>query len=89
MKSISTCKLVAFSIAIKSRRQRFIPVSASISIPNVVDIYTDGSCLNNGKKSAISGIGLYFPTRLQMYVTGEIAEVFECKHFIGMSVKYF
>lgn len=27
---------------------------------NVVDVYTDGSCINNGKKTARSGIGIYF-----------------------------
>jgi hypothetical protein len=65
MNSISAAKL-AVSVVSRTKKQKFIAVSASISIPNVIDVYTDGSCLNNGKKSAISGIGLYYPTHLQM-----------------------
>ena len=27
---------------------------------NGINVYTDGSCLNNGKKNASAGIGIYF-----------------------------
>lgn len=44
------------------QRQRFIAKPAGVPIPNCIDIYTDGSCVNNGKKNAISAIGMYCPT---------------------------
>ena len=27
---------------------------------NIINVFTDGSCYNNGKKNAIAGIGIYF-----------------------------
>ena len=27
---------------------------------NIIQVFTDGSCPNNGKKNAIAGIGIYF-----------------------------
>lgn len=41
------------------------PSSVSSSAPNIytVKVYTDGSCLGNGKKGAIGGIGAYFGSR--------------------------
>lgn len=28
-----------------------------------INVYTDGSCINNGKKNAKGGIGIYFPNK--------------------------
>lgn len=44
----------------KSVTRRVLP---SIVTPNVVSVYTDGSCVNNGKKCAVGGIGVYFGPR--------------------------
>lgn len=46
--------------------QYMISVENSIQMSDVVPIYTDGSCSNNGKPCAVSAIGLYFPTKVDM-----------------------
>ena len=46
-----------------SKFQYIIGIEKEIEIEGIIPIYTDGSCLNNGKPNAISGIGVYFPTR--------------------------
>jgi len=43
--------------------QYMIGVDKEIQIDGIIPVYTDGSCLNNGKPNAISGIGVYFPTQ--------------------------
>lgn len=43
--------------------QYMIGIEKEIHIDGIIPVYTDGSCLNNGKPNAISGIGVYFPTR--------------------------
>lgn len=44
-----------------------IGVKKEIQISNVIPVYTDGSCINNGKPNAISSIGIYFPTKAELY----------------------
>lgn len=43
--------------------QYMVGVEKEIQIDGIIPVYTDGSCLNNGKPNAISGIGVYFPTQ--------------------------
>tara|TARA_B100000214_G_C23967030_1_gene628244 strand:- start:1716 stop:2396 length:681 start_codon:yes stop_codon:yes gene_type:complete len=38
----------------------FKPVNKINNNSNVITLYTDGSCIGNGKKNAIAGIGVYF-----------------------------
>lgn len=42
-------------------RNKTIFTNIMITIPNKFNIYTDGGCLNNGKKNAICSIGIHFP----------------------------
>lgn len=44
-----------------------IGVENYINIPGVIPVYTDGSCINNGKPNAISSIGVFFPTQTNLY----------------------
>lgn len=43
-----------------------IGVSKEILIPDAIPVYTDGSCINNGKSNAVSSIGIYFPTKREL-----------------------
>lgn len=49
--------------------------STKISTKPDYYVYTDGSCINNGKKSAIAGIGIYFaendPRNVSRKITGK------------------
>lgn len=45
-----------------------IAVKKEVQILNAIPVYTDGSCINNGKPNAMSSIGIYFPTREELYV---------------------
>jgi hypothetical protein len=49
----------------------FIGVKKEIPISDSIPVYTDGSCINNGKPNAISSIGVYFPTKKEMYTIFE------------------
>ena len=42
-------------------RNKTIFVNIMSTIPSKFNIYTDGGCLNNGKKNAICSIGIHFP----------------------------
>ena len=44
-----------------------IGVENCIHMPGVIPVYTDGSCINNGKPNAISSIGVFFPTQTKLY----------------------
>lgn len=33
----------------------------NLEIQKIINIYTDGACIKNGKKNSIGGIGVYFP----------------------------
>lgn len=46
--------------------QYMVSVENEIQIDGIIPVYTDGSCLNNGKPNAISGIGVYFPTQTNL-----------------------
>jgi hypothetical protein len=50
-----------------SYKKYIIAVKKEIQILNVIPVYTDGSCINNGKPNAISSIGIYFPTKNELY----------------------
>lgn len=56
----------ASSISSPSHR-KFCPVDKTVIIPDTISIYTDGSCINNGKDNAISSIGIYFPDQDNLY----------------------
>lgn len=60
-----------------------IGVQKDTQIFDSIPVYTDGSCVNNGKPNAISSIGVYFPTRKDLYI------IFESKIylFLGVLVK--
>ena len=46
-----------------SKFQYMIGVEKEVQVDGIIPVYTDGSCLNNGKQNAVSGIGVYFPTQ--------------------------
>ena len=43
-----------------------VAVRKEVQILNAVPVYTDGSCINNGRPNAISSIGIYFPTKKEL-----------------------
>lgn len=43
-----------------------IGIKKEIQIFDAIPVYTDGSCINNGKPNAISSIGIYFPTKNEL-----------------------
>ena len=45
--------------------KKFIPIDAKMTVKDAVCVFADGSCLNNGKPGAISGVGVYFPMLLE------------------------
>ena len=48
--------------------QYMIGVDKNIELSDVVPVYTDGSCINNGRVGAVSSIGVYFPTADHLYI---------------------
>ena len=48
------------------------------SEPAIFKIYTDGGCLNNGKKNAICSIGIHFPER-NLYPILDVSRVLDVK----------
>lgn len=48
------------SSATSSQSNRFQAASSSSSSERLV-VYTDGSCINNGKADARGGVGVYIP----------------------------
>ena len=46
------------------------------SDPAIFKIYTDGGCLNNGKKNAICSIGIHFPER-NLYPILDVSKVLD------------
>ena len=48
------------------------------SEPAIFKIYTDGGCLNNGKKNAICSIGIHFPKR-NLYPILDVSRVLDVK----------
>ena len=50
----------------------------SKSEPAIFKIYTDGGCLNNGKKNAICSIGIHFPKR-NLYPILDVSKVLDVK----------
>lgn len=44
-----------------------IGIKKEIHIEGIIPVFTDGSCLNNGKSNAVSSIGVYFPTNTNLY----------------------
>jgi len=46
--------------------KHFIGVHKDVVVPEAIPVYTDGSCFNNGKPNAISSIGVYFPTKMEL-----------------------
>ena len=47
----------------KNKKNENILISKEKNIENdrnLINVYTDGSCLNNGESNAIAGIGVYF-----------------------------
>lgn len=43
-----------------------VGLTKEIQIADAIPVYTDGSCINNGKPNAISSIGIYFPTKEEL-----------------------
>ena len=58
--------MVSSTVKIKLS-QFMIGVDKNIQISDVIPVYTDGSCVNNGKTGAISSIGVHFPTADYLY----------------------
>ena len=48
------------------------------SDPAIFKIYTDGGCVNNGKKNAICSIGIHFPER-NLYPILDVSKVLDVK----------
>ena len=48
------------------------------SDPAIFKIYTDGGCINNGKKNAICSIGIHFPER-NLYPILDVSKVLDVK----------
>ena len=50
----------------------------SKSEPAIFKIYTDGGCINNGKKNAVCSIGIHFPKR-NLYPILDVSRVLDVK----------
>ena len=57
-------------------RNKTIFVNLMATVPSQFNIYTDGGCLNNGKKNAICSIGIHFPER-NLYPILDVSKVLD------------
>jgi len=67
MNKIYFSNIANLSIKKASSYKYMIGIKKEVQIFNVIPVYTDGSCINNGKPNAISSIGIYFPTKEELY----------------------
>ncbi len=66
MNKINISSLVKLPNKKRSSYKYMIGVSKEILIADAIPVYTDGSCINNGKSNAVSSIGIYFPTKREL-----------------------